>query len=387
MRRWWGHHRYTLSFVTVLFSTVIRQVLDDYLLEFPFVTYHPAVLLTAALGGVGPGFVTLVLSAFLGWLFFLPSPRSFGLGLMDSDVLLALFSAYGIAMIWLASAFRRACEVAESNAQLAGVNAELAEERRLKAEEASAVKTRFVAGVAHEFRTPLNAIAGFSQLLLEEPLEAKHQRFAQHIHRAAKHLELLVNDTLDLSIIEAQGPKLQPEQFLAGVAIDEVLCGIEHLAQTKDISIRKRIAEGAVLYMDRGRFEQVIYNLLTNALKFTGESGQILVEAQESRTQRTVVVIEDTGIGIALEDQPAIFDLFYRGQGHAPLIEGTGLGLAISKRLVEDSGGRIWFESEVGKGTRFFVELPARVPLPLNSDESRSGAHHGKPENQSIIYH
>jgi len=247
------------------------------------------------------------------------------------------------------------------NSKLASANKEL-ELRNREVERANQLKSEFLASMSHELRTPLNAIIGFSDLLSEQtagPLVPKQLRFVNHIQQGARHLLALINDILDLSKVEAGRLELNRENVSVPVVLAEVLTSIRPAAAAKNIVVQSSIGTEVMVFADRVRFKQILVNLLSNAVKFTPENGRIWVEAGERRGRLTVSV-SDTGLGIPLEEQEAIFDAFHQaGATTKGVKEGTGLGLAITKRLVEEHGGRIWVESEPGKGARLSFTMPA----------------------------
>ena len=167
----------------------------------------------------------------------------------------------------------------------------------------------------------------------------------------------MINDVLDLSKIEAGRLELHLEKFPMAVAVAEVLTSIRPLAATKGISLDSDLDTQLVLQADRLRFKEILYNLLSNAIKFTPSGGRVWIES--SMVDGSVcIMVGDTGIGIAPEDQQPIFESFRQASATTKGVrEGTGLGLAITKRLVEHHGGKIWVESEPGKGSRFFFTL------------------------------
>ncbi|HET9281249.1 MAG TPA: PAS domain S-box protein [Candidatus Angelobacter sp.] len=242
---------------------------------------------------------------------------------------------------------------------LANQNLEL---RNREVEQATQLKSKFLASMSHELRTPLNAIIGFSGLLREQTageLNDKQKRFVQHIKNGADHLLQLINDILDLSRIESGQLDFSFEDFEIGDAIPEVLSSILPLATAKkiDLAHEKNVLH---VYADRRRFKQILYNLLSNAIKFTPEGGKVCVECEQDDGLIRVSVA-DTGIGIRPEDQELVFEEFRQIDGPSAH-QGTGLGLAITRRLVEQQGGKIWLESEIRKGTRFSFTLPAGSP-------------------------
>jgi PAS domain S-box-containing protein len=247
------------------------------------------------------------------------------------------------------------------NSQLASTNKEL-ELRNREVETANQMKSEFLASMSHELRTPLNAIIGFSDLLAEQtagPLVAKQQRFITHIQQGARHLLALINDILDLSKVEAGRLELNRENVSVPVILAEVLTSIRPAAAAKHIFVHSSIGTEVMAFADRIRFKQILVNLLGNAVKFTPEGGRIWVEAA-ARRGRLTVSVSDTGLGIPAEEQEAIFDAFHQaGATTRGIKEGTGLGLAITKRLVEEHGGRIWVESQPGRGARMSFTIAA----------------------------
>jgi PAS domain S-box-containing protein len=247
---------------------------------------------------------------------------------------------------------RRSSELAAANQELSVRNQEVERTNRLKSE--------FLASMSHELRTPLNTILGFSELLSEQnagPLNEKQKRFLTHIQHDASHLLELINDVLDLSKIEAGRLELRLEEFPMAVAAAEVLTSIRPLAATKGISLDSDLDTQLVLHADRLRFKEILYNLLSNAIKFTPAGGRVWIESSIV-DESVCILVGDTGIGIEPEDQQEIFESFRQVSATTKGVrEGTGLGLAITKRLVEHHGGRIWVESEPGKGSRFFFTL------------------------------
>jgi signal transduction histidine kinase/DNA-binding response OmpR family regulator len=245
-------------------------------------------------------------------------------------------------------------------AQLAAANKELEQQNR-EVERATQLKSQFLASMSHELRTPLNAIIGFSDLLAErtaDHLTDKQTRFIGHVRNGARHLLQLINDILDLSKIESGLLELRHETFGLSEAMPEVLSVIKPLAIAKKIRIENS-EETFSLYADRVRFKQILYNLLSNALKFTPEGGTVRVDGS-SDGSLVCISVTDSGIGIRPEDQQLIFEEFRQaGESTKGVKEGTGLGLAITKRLVERQGGTIRVMSELGKGSCFTFTLPA----------------------------
>ncbi len=248
----------------------------------------------------------------------------------------------------------RTAELAEANRCLEERNVELARVSRLK--------TNFLSGMSHELRTPLNAITGFSELLAEEnagALNDKQRRFLAHIQKGSQHLLELINEVLDLSKIEAGHADLHHEVFPVTSVVEETLATTLPLASAKAIGMENRVDTALSVFADPLRLKQIFLNLLSNAVKFSPEQGKVWVEA-EANGQVVSISVCDTGIGIAKDEMGTIFEEFHQvGPTRKAGKEGTGLGLAITKRLVEQHGGSIRVESELGKGSRFTFDLPS----------------------------
>ena len=233
--------------------------------------------------------------------------------------------------------------------------------RNREMERADRLKSEFLASESHELRTPLHTIIGFSELLTEETegiLDGKHRRFLDHIRKDSSYLLTLINDILDLSKIEAGRLELRWESVDVAAVLEEALSVIRPQGSAKAIEIETNLELCATLSADRLRLKQVLYNLLSNAVKFTPEGGRVRIDVL-TRQGHMEISVSDTGIGIPPEEHSAIFDKFHQvGATTKGVREGTGLGLAITKRLVEYHGGRIWVESEPGKGSCFTFTIP-----------------------------
>jgi PAS domain S-box-containing protein len=257
--------------------------------------------------------------------------------------------------------------VTERTAQLAAMNSEL-ELRNREVEHATQLKSQFLARMSHDLRTPVNAILGFSELLVDGIaglLTEKQKHYVDHIHAGGQHLLQLVNDILDLSKIEAGRLELRTENLPMTDAVAEAVSLIRPLALAKKILLETVTDPGLEIHADRVRLKQIFYNLLSNAVKFTPDEGAIRVTASgEAGFAR--ITVEDSGIGIDPQHIEIIFDEFQQvGTSARGLKEGTGLGLTITRRLVEKHGGRIWVESAPDEGSRFTFTLPlAPVSLP-----------------------
>ncbi len=248
------------------------------------------------------------------------------------------------------------------------------------AEAASRAKSEFLTRMSHELRTPLNAVIGMSKMLQTQvfgPLTSKQADYLADITRAGEHLLALINDILDLSKVEAGKMDVQPHPFSLGEAVESLVSTLRPLAASKGLLVELQPApEDGALETDPARFRQVLYNLLSNAIKFTpagqvsvawewisgAEMGAAVVPQAEAAAVR--VAVRDTGIGIAPEDQKAIWDEFRQLRPQAMAEGGTGLGLALTRRLVTLLGGTIGLVSAVGQGSTFTFVLPRRLPRP-----------------------
>jgi len=245
-------------------------------------------------------------------------------------------------------------------ASLAEAN-RLLEIRNRDVEKANRLKSEFLASMSHELRTPLHTIIGFSDLLAEErkgPLNEQQKRFVEHIRNDSRHLLDLISETLDLSRIEAGRLRLQPEEFNASEALGGWIEKLRALANNKKQTIVENYAPDLLVYADPVRLKEILYNLVSNAIKFTGDEGTITIETQRV-SDGALFRVADSGIGIAEPEQAAIFDKFYQlGSTTKGIREGTGLGLAITKSLVELHGGQIRVHSKPGVGSVFEFTLP-----------------------------
>ncbi len=231
------------------------------------------------------------------------------------------------------------------------------QEKSRQLEIAGKHKSEFLANMSHELRTPLNAIIGFSEVLIDRmfgELNEKQEDYLKDIFTSGKHLLSLINDILDLSKIEAGRMDLEPSEFNVPEALANALTLIRERATRHGIGLALEVdPQVGEFCADERKFKQILLNLLSNAVKFTPDSGRVTVHARLHEGALEVAV-KDTGIGIAPEDQSAVFEEFRQvGRHYTNKNEGTGLGLALTKRFVELHGGRLWLESEPGKGSTF----------------------------------
>ena len=252
-------------------------------------------------------------------------------------------------------------QVQERTRELARALAELDDKSR-ELEAASHHKSEFLANMSHELRTPLNAISGFSQVLRKElygEINEKQAEYLDDVLASARHLLSLIDDVLDLSKVEAGQIELQVEPFSLPAALERGVVMVREGATNGGVRISLSSDPGIdTVIGDERRVRQVVFNLLSNAVKFTPAGGTVdIATAQLDGEVR--VSVSDTGPGIAPEDQERIFEEFQQASAGKEQREGTGLGLALSRRLVELHGGRIWVDSELGKGSTFVFTLPA----------------------------
>jgi signal transduction histidine kinase len=238
------------------------------------------------------------------------------------------------------------------------------EQKSRQLEVADRHKSEFLANMSHELRTPLNAIIGFSEVLLERmfgDLNDKQAEYLQDVLSSGQHLLSLINDILDLSKIEAGRMELEFTAFDLPISLDNAVTLVRERAARHGIALGVTVDPGLGRFVgDERKIKQVLLNLLSNAVKFTPEGGKVSVGAVRANGS-VEISVSDTGIGIAAEDQEAIFEEFRQvGGDYARRREGTGLGLTLARRFIELHGGRIWVKSEVGTGSTFTFSLPER---------------------------
>jgi signal transduction histidine kinase len=258
---------------------------------------------------------------------------------------------------------------------LAGAASQVARRRRALAlanaqlDRANHAKSEFLANMSHELRTPLNAIIGFSEVLGQRyfgELNEKQSEYVRDISDAGKHQLALINDILDLAKVEAGRMELQLSAFSLAAAVEVSLTMIRERASLKDIALVSNIDPSIHITADERKIKQVLFNLLSNAVKFTPIGGAITLTARPSAAE-IVISVQDTGTGIAPEDQARIFEEFQQTRSGQRVEASTGLGLTLARQFVELHGGRIWVESEVAKGSTFLFTLPLAPPAAISA--------------------
>jgi signal transduction histidine kinase len=255
-------------------------------------------------------------------------------------------------------------KVQEATAELAEQN-ELLRRQHIALEQASALKSQFLANMSHEFRTPLNAILGYTHMLLNNvtgQVTDPQRKSLSRIDSNARHLLALINDILDITRIEAGRMPLNVTTFSVADLVHEVVSELEPIIRRSNLTVSSKLRQTPSLRSDRQKVKQIVLNLLSNALKFTPQGTVTIVSSYDANRREITIAVRDTGVGIPADDQLKVFEDFRqldsspaRGYG------GTGLGLSICRRLSQMLGGAIELDSELGKGSTFKLRLPAKV--------------------------
>ncbi|MEL4305508.1 response regulator [Methanococcoides cohabitans] len=238
---------------------------------------------------------------------------------------------------------------------------------KASAENGSIAKCEFLSNMTHELRTPLNAIIGFSDILLDESdvLGERHLKYVRNISDSGKKLLGIINDVLDISRLEAGNVELHSEHFLVWESFDIVSSSLARMAEKKSVDLHCELdPRGIVINADKQKFEQILQNMMDNAIKFTPDGGSVDLSGRFVN-DRLVVQVKDTGIGIPEEDCKSLFDSFTQADGsYRRGYGGNGLGLAIVKHYVEMHGGNVWVKSKPGVGSTFSFDIPIETSSP-----------------------
>jgi signal transduction histidine kinase len=254
-------------------------------------------------------------------------------------------------------------ELENTNRGVVALHAEL-EATAQELRKASELKTRFLSNMSHEFRTPLNSILALTRLLLDRTdgeLSPEQEKQVRYISDAAAGLTELVNDLLDIAKVEAGKVDVHPSRFTVFEMFGALRGLLRPLRTNENVELIFEEPSGVpVLYTDEGKVTQILRNFISNALKYT-DRGAVTVSAQFKLPDRILFAVQDTGIGIAREFHDRIFEEFEQVPGvHQTSVKGTGLGLPLSKRLAELLHGSVSVDSDPGKGSLFFLDVPAR---------------------------
>ena len=274
---------------------------------------------------------------------------------------------------------------------------EAAEQAQETAEQASQAKSAFLSRMSHELRTPLTAILGFAQLLAEDvhPLTADQRDSAEQIRKAGTHLQRLIEEVLDLAQIEAGRLPLDLEPVPLAPQLDEVVALVAPLAVPRRVRLTEQTAgvRDHTVQADPHRLQQVLLNLLTNAIKYSQPGAHVTLTGADSGPGYVSLTVADTGPGIPAEQLAGLFEPFQRLGAEYTEVEGLGIGLGITKRLLELMDGSITVESEIGQGSSFTITLPlagpetaaAVVPAPAATAAPADGAR-AEPATHTVLY-
>ncbi len=240
---------------------------------------------------------------------------------------------------------------------------DLLEATNHRVQEANRLKSEFLANISHELRTPLNAIIGFAELMHDGkvgPVSVEHKEYLDDILSSSKHLLQLINDILDLAKVESGKIYFHPESVDLSQLIMDVCDSLRALISKKQINLEiKTDPEISNVIVDPAKFKQILYNYVSNALKFTQDKGTVLIRVTAEGKKYFRLAVEDSGIGIRDEELGRLFAEFQQlDTSMSKKYQGTGLGLALTKRIVEAQGGEVGVSSVFGKGSIFYVILP-----------------------------
>jgi signal transduction histidine kinase len=265
----------------------------------------------------------------------------------------------------------------QANIQLDNKISELSE-RNIELFKANKLKGEFLANISHEFRTPMNAILGFAEILRDKPellKKEKGRKYAENIITSGKRLLNMINDLLDLAKTEAGKMKLHIEKISLRQLCKGVVSSFSSLTKTKKIKVKLKIDKHIPeLVTDAGKLQQILYNFLSNAVKFTTKGGRIEIEASMLDEKTVRIAVSDKGCGIAEADKEAIFDKFRQLDGSITReTAGSGLGLAICKELSAMLAGQLGLESTFGEGSTFWIDMPTTLTIEKNQIDENDG--------------
>lgn len=269
----------------------------------------------------------------------------------------------------------------DANKQLDDKIVELSE-RNIELFKANKVKGEFLANMSHEFRTPLNAILGFAEILREKssgPSKDKNRRYSENIITAGKNLLAMVNDLLDLAKTEAGKMQLHIERGSALDLCDSLIASFSVLTKNKKIKVKLTVDENIPpIFTDIGKIRQILFNYMSNAVKFTPERGRIEIQASMLDEKTLRIAVSDTGCGIEPADQSKLFQKFRQADGSITRqTAGTGLGLALSKELATLLAGSVGMQSELSKGSTFWLD----IPITIAREETPPTTENAPPQN------
>ncbi len=370
--------RYTVALLVIALAAGLRAwLLIDLGRGIPYLTFYPAVMVAAVFGGLAPGMLATIISAFLAYFWIDEGQLSSVEWLAMGVFLMSCTMISGIS-----DAMRRA----QASAKAA----------QAQAEAANKAKSVFLASMSHELRTPLNAILGFSNLMRNDKAIPEEQRKTLDlINRSGEHLLTLINDVLDMAKIEAGRVILENTVFDLGEMVLDITDLMRLRAEEKGLYLKVDQSSQFPRFAcaDAPKLRQTLLNLIGNAIKYTQQGGVMLrLSCQDlpAAHQLLIIEVEDTGVGISAEDQKLIFEPFVQ-VGRPEEHQGSGLGLAITRQNVELMGGKINLKSTLNRGSLFRVELPVekvtpeQIPSPKTEQGEVVGLAAGQPQYRILI--
>jgi signal transduction histidine kinase len=351
--------RYAFAVVVTVLAALLRAELTPlWGSALPLITFYPAIVASAWLGGFGPGLTTTLFSAAIAeYLWIEPAPTTLRMRFLADAVALTMFVAIGVFISVVTEALyraqrRQALERAETEAQLRDID------RR---------KDDFLAVLSHELRTPLTTMIGWLRMLRSGQLDAgQTQRRLETVERSARSLARMIDDLLDISRVAAGKMVIDRQALSLAPIVDEVVDSLQADANAKGVTLEATLDAGVgTVLADRERMRQIVTNLVTNAVKYTAAGGRIDVRLIGANGVARIVV-RDTGTGIERALLPHVFERFRQGDWRkAGVQRGLGLGLAIVREIVELHDGVVAVHSDgPGTGTTFTVTLPVTGAAP-----------------------